>query len=97
MYTLFYFSRNHLSIKDDIHYHEYFSEDLCGDRRSVLVEIPSRRVVVRVDQHHRHVDVGFEGAYAIVKENMESGKFGFVYFGMCGRRGPAENISDQEP
>ena len=88
MYILFYFSRNHLFKKDDINYHEYFSEDLCGHRRSILVEIPSRRVVVRVDQHYQHVEVGFEGAYAIVKEDIASGKFSSVnicaYFGMSG-------------
>lgn len=78
MYISFYFSRNYLSIKDDINYHEYFSGDLCGDERSILVEIPSRRVVVRVDQHYQHVDVGFEGAYAIVKGDLGSGKFSSV-------------------
>ena len=78
---------------DDTHYDEYFSEDLCGHRRSVIVEIPSRQVVVRVEQHRRDEDVAFEGAYAIVKGDMESGKFGFVYFRMSGRRGPAGNIS----
>lgn len=72
---LFYFSRNHLFIKDDINHHEYFSEGLCGDRRSILVEIQSRRVVVRVHQHYQHVDVGFEGAYAIVKGDIGLGKF----------------------
>lgn len=48
---------------------------------------------MRVEQYDRHEDVGFQGAYAIVKGNMESGKFGFVYFGMSTRSGPAgENI-----
>ena len=90
----FIFFRNHLSIKEDTYHHEYFSEDLCGDRRSILVEIASRRVVVRVEQHNQHVNVGFEGAYAIVKGDIGSGKFGFVciYFGMSGRSGPDRNI-----
>ena len=85
---LFSFSRNHLTIRDTYH-HEYFSEDLCGDRRSILVEIPSRQVVVRVDQHYRHVDAGFQGAYAIAKGDIGSGKLGFgcMYFGMSGRMG----------
>lgn len=71
----FIFSRNHLLIKDDINYHEYFSEGLCGDRRSILVEIQSRRVVARINQHYQHADVGFEGAYAAVKGDIGSGKF----------------------
>lgn len=78
---------------DDTHHDEYFGEDLCGHRRSVIVEIPSRQVVVRVEQHRRDEDVSFDGAYASVKGDMESGKFGFVYFRMSGRRGPAGNIS----
>ena len=95
MNILFYFSRNHLSIKDDINYHEYFSGDLCGDGRSILVEIPSRRVVVRVEQHYQHVDVGFEGAYTIVKGDLGSGEFSSVckYFGMSGRSGLDGNIA----
>jgi len=84
MHILLYFSRNHLSIKDDIQYHEYFSGDLCGDRRSILVEITSQRVVVRIEQHYRYEHVGFEGAYAIVNGDIGSGKFSFVcmYFGI---------------
>lgn len=46
---------------------------------------------MRVEQYDRHEDVGFEVAYAFVKGDMESGKFGFVYFGMSTRSGPAEN------
>lgn len=46
---------------------------------------------MRAEQYDRHEDVGFEVAYAFVKGDMESGKFGFVYFGMSTRSGPAEN------
>lgn len=48
---------------------------------------------MRVEQHNQHVKVGFEGAYAIVKGDIGSGKLGFVciYFGMSGRSGPDRN------
>lgn len=78
IHFIIYFFRTHVTMKDPSSDHEFFSEGLCGDRRFVIVEIESSQIVVRVEQHHQDEDVPFDGAYAIVNGDMDSGKSGMV-------------------
>ena len=59
--------------------HDFFSEDLCGGNRSRIYEFNRTEIVVRVEQYHKDEDVPFDGAYAIVNGNMESGTFYLIY------------------
>ena len=78
-------------MKDHSSDHEFFSESLCGNRRSRIVEIDSTEIDVYVEQHHEDEDVPFDGAYAIVNGDMDSGTFGMTdgwqekYYKVCVR------------
>ena len=61
-------------IKDPESDHRYYSENLCGESRSSIIEIKSSEVVMCVDQYREDLQVPFEGAYVIAKADMESGK-----------------------
>ena len=78
LFHFFFLYRTHVRMKDHSSDHEFFSESLCGNRRSRIVEIDSTEIDVYVEQHHEDEDVPFDGAYAIVNGDMESGTFGMA-------------------
>ena len=70
---LFVCCRTRIYMREPSSDHDFFSEDLCGDNRFRIYEFDRTEIVVRVEQYHK--DIPFDGAYAIVNGNMESGTF----------------------